>query len=121
MTMPVFATPAGEGAWMLHLVVTPGGSRDAVAGLAEGRLRVRLRAKAVEGAANAALTAFLADIFGLRPRQVHIVAGERSRKKRIRIETETEPDWSAVADPTPSPSTAIVIFGNWPDIHSLAM
>lgn len=97
MSVPVFATPTGDGAWTLQLVVTPGGSKDAVAGLADGRLRVRLRAKAVEGAANAALTAFVATIFGLRPRQVRLVAGERSRKKRIRIETETEPDWSAVA------------------------
>jgi uncharacterized protein len=97
MTLPVFATPAGAGAWTLQLVVTPGGSRDVLAGLAEGRLRVRLRAKAVEGAANAALTGFLAEVLGLRPRQVRIVAGERSRKKSIRIETETEPDWSAVA------------------------
>ena len=94
---PVFVAPAGDGAWTLRVAVTPGGAKDALAGLAEDRLRVRLRAKAVEGAANAALTAFVATIFGLRPRQVRLVAGERSRKKRIRIETETEPDWSAVA------------------------
>ena len=97
MSLPVFATPAGAGAWTLQVVVTPGGSRDVLAGLAEDRLRVRLRAKAVEGAANAALTTFLAAVFGVRPRQVRLVAGERSRKKRIRIETESEPDWSAVA------------------------
>lgn|GEM_PF-1507304 len=95
--LPVFAAPAGSGAWTLRVAVTPGGARDALAGLAEDRLRVRLRAKAVEGRANAALTAFLAACLGLRPRQVRIVSGEKSRKKTIRIETESEPDWSAVA------------------------
>ena len=98
MTAPVFAAEAGPGAWTLRVVVTPGGSRDVLAGVAEDRLRIRLRAKAVEGAANAALTVFLASVLGLRPRQVAIVAGERSRKKTIRIQTESEPDWSAVAN-----------------------
>ncbi len=97
MATPIFVAPAGPGAWTLRVVVTPGGAKDALAGLAEDRLRVKLRAKAVEGRANAALTAFLAGCLGLRPRQVAIVSGEKSRKKTIRIETESEPDWSAVA------------------------
>jgi uncharacterized protein (TIGR00251 family) len=94
----VFVAKAGPGAWTLRVVVTPGGSRDVVAGVAEDRLRVRLRAKAVEGAANAALTVFLASVLGVRPRQVSIVSGDRSRRKTIRIQTESEPDWSAVAN-----------------------
>lgn len=94
--LPVFATADGPGVWTLRVVVTPGGSRDTLAGLAEGRLRVRLRAKAVEGQANAGLTVFLAGCLGLRPRQVAIVSGEKSRKKTLRISAESEPDWSAV-------------------------
>ena len=92
--LPVFAACDGEGAWTLRVAVTPGGGRDALAGLAEDRLRVRLRAKAVEGRANTALTVFLAECFGLRPRQVRIVSGEKSRKKIVRITAESEPDWS---------------------------
>lgn len=92
--LPVFVTAAGEGAWMLRVAVTPGGAKDALAGLCGDRLRVRLRAKAVEGRANAALTAFLADCLGLKSRQVAIVSGEKSRKKTIRVEAESEPDWS---------------------------
>ncbi len=79
------------------MAVTPGAGKDAVAGLVEDRLRVRLRAKAVEGRANAALTAFVANCLGLRPRQVSLVAGEKSRKKTLRIEAESEPDWSTVS------------------------
>jgi hypothetical protein len=94
--LPVFAAAAGHGAWTLRVAVTPGGAKDALAGLSQDRLRVRLRAKAVEGRANAALTDFLAACFGLKSRQVAIVAGEKSRKKTIRIEAESEPDWSAM-------------------------
>jgi len=94
--LPVFATTAGPGAWTLRVAVTPGGAKDALAGLFDDRLRIRLRAKAVEGQANAALTAFIASCFGLRPRQVSIVSGEKSRKKTIRIEAESEPDWSTM-------------------------
>lgn len=96
--LPVFALAAGPGAWTLRVAVTPGGAKDALAGLAEDRLRVRLRAKAVEGRANAALTDFLADRLGLKARQVTIVSGDKSRKKTIRIETESEPDWSAMTE-----------------------
>ena len=96
--LPIFAAPAGPGAWTLRVAVTPGGAKDALAGLAEDRLRVRLRAKAVEGRANAALTDFLATCLGLKSRQVRIVSGDKSRKKTIRIETESEPDWSAMTE-----------------------
>ena len=94
---PIFAAPAGDGAWTLRVAVTPGGAKDALAGLAEDRLRVRLRAKAVEGQANAALTDFVARCLGVKPRQVRIVSGEKSRKKTLRIETESEPDWPRAA------------------------
>ena len=97
MSRPVFATAAGSGAWTLQLLVTPGGSRDVLGGLAADRLRVRLRAKAVEGQANAALTDFVARCLGVKSRQVRIVSGEKSRKKTLRIETESEPDWPRVA------------------------
>ena len=97
--LPVFALAAGPGVWTLRVAVTPGGAKDALAGLAEDRLRVRLRAKAVEGRANAALTDFLADRLGLKARQVTIVSGDKSRKKTIRLETESEPDWSAMTEP----------------------
>lgn len=96
--LPVFAAMAGPGAWTLRVAVTPGGAKDALAGLAEDRLRVRLRAKAVEGRANAALTEFLADCLGLKARQVRIVSGDKSRKKTIRIEAESEPDWSVMTE-----------------------
>jgi uncharacterized protein YggU (UPF0235/DUF167 family) len=46
---------------------------------------VRLAARAVEGAANAALIAFLAELFEVRKNDVKIEAGDSSRRKRVSV------------------------------------
>ena len=63
----------------------PGARTTEVSGLRGGAIKVRLRARAVEGAANAALLEFLADAFAVPKRQVSIESGASSREKRIRI------------------------------------
>jgi uncharacterized protein len=65
--------------------VHPGTSREGVTLLADGSLDVRLRARAVEGQANAGLVQLLADRLDLRRRDVEIVSGERSRQKRVSL------------------------------------
>jgi uncharacterized protein YggU (UPF0235/DUF167 family) len=49
---------------------------------------VRVAAPPVEGAANAAMVALLADALDLRRSAVTLVAGERSRVKRLRLAGE---------------------------------
>jgi len=71
---------------ILKLHIQPGSSRDEMAGWDGDTLRVRLRARAVEGKANRALLEFLADSLGLRPRQVELIKGERSREKLVEVE-----------------------------------
>lgn len=66
--------------------VIPRARRSEVQGLHSGALKVRLAAPPVEGAANEALIAFLADALGTRKRDVTLVSGERSRRKLVRIE-----------------------------------
>jgi len=48
-------------------------------------LAVRLTAPPVEGAANKALTAFLAEAFEVSKSAVSVESGKRSRHKRVRI------------------------------------
>jgi uncharacterized protein YggU (UPF0235/DUF167 family) len=48
-------------------------------------LLVRLAAAPVDGAANAALVAALADLFDVPRRNIAIVAGERGREKLVAI------------------------------------
>ena len=51
----------------------------------DGALLVRLAAPPVEGAANDALIAFLADRLRVPRRSVQIVGGERGRQKRVAV------------------------------------
>jgi uncharacterized protein len=71
---------------VLELHVQPGARRTEFAGEHDGRLKVRLAARAIDGAANAALIEFLAGKFGVPRRNVTIEQGLRSRRKRVSIE-----------------------------------
>lgn len=70
--------------------VTPKGGRDAIEGIAElgdgtSVLKVRLRAAASEGQANAALVKHLAAALKVPLRDVSLLAGARGRIKRLKI------------------------------------
>jgi uncharacterized protein len=71
---------------VIEVHVQPGASRSEVVGLHDGRLKIRLRARAVEGQANAALVEFLAAELGVARSSVRIAAGLTSRRKRVIIE-----------------------------------
>ena len=79
-----FAT-VSEPSCRLSLKVVPGASRDAIAGEHGDAIRVKLRAPPVDGRANAALLAFLAERLQLRPSALHLVTGETSRLKIVAI------------------------------------
>jgi uncharacterized protein YggU (UPF0235/DUF167 family) len=83
-------TVVGEGLAMT-VRLTPKGGRDAVEGierLADGRpvLKVRVRAAAMEGAANAALIRLIATMLDVPPRRVTLTGGATARLKRLRVE-----------------------------------
>lgn len=75
----------GGGRLTLILHVQPGAKRTEVVGVHDNALKIRLAAAPVEGAANAALMAFLAEVFGVPQRQVILKQGNRSRRKVIEI------------------------------------
>jgi uncharacterized protein len=75
---------------ILSIRLTPKGGRNAVEGveqLADGRsvLKVRVRAAASEGEANAALIKLLAKMLGVPARDVDLVAGATTRLKRLKV------------------------------------
>ncbi len=70
---------------ILTVKAQPRAAADAVAGADADWVRVRLRAPPVDGKANAALTAFLADALGLPKRAVTLLSGETGRLKRVRV------------------------------------
>jgi len=73
------------GSVVLDVRVIPRAPRSRVDGERGGAILIRLAAPPVEGAANDALVAFLADALDLPRRDVTIVSGEKSRDKRVRI------------------------------------
>lgn len=69
----------------LAIHVQPRASRNAVVGWHGDALKVALTAAPVEGAANAALIAFLAETFGLKRSQVSLLRGDSSRHKLVEL------------------------------------
>jgi len=65
--------------------VQPRASKNEVAGLMDGALKIRLQAPAVEDRANEALCEFLAEILKRPKAAVRILAGDRSRTKRVEV------------------------------------
>jgi uncharacterized protein len=65
--------------------VQPRASRNEVAGVMDGALKIRLQAPAVEDRANQALCAFLAELLKRPKSAVRLLSGERSRSKRVEI------------------------------------
>lgn len=75
----------GDGDCLLPVRVTPRASKTEILGVAEGRLRVRLQAPPVDGAANRALAEFLAKALSLPKTSVRVERGETGREKTLRI------------------------------------
>jgi len=75
----------GEGV-RFRVRVVPRARKSEIAGLLGKALKVRLAAPPVEGAANKALVAFLAQRLGVRRAQVQIVSGQTSREKLVAVE-----------------------------------
>ncbi|KXK01450.1 MAG: hypothetical protein UZ17_ACD001001674 [Acidobacteria bacterium OLB17] len=63
--------------------VVPRASKTEIVGLADGALRIRLKAPPVDGAANLELMRFVAKALGVPRSSVAIAAGEHSRTKTI--------------------------------------
>ena len=83
----------------LPLAAHPGARHDRVALLDDGSLGVWVRARPVDGQANAAVEAALASALGLRPRQVRLVAGATSRRKIVELDL---PDRDALRSHLPA-------------------
>ena len=71
---------------VLTLRVQPRASRDELL-LEATRLRVRITAPPVDGAANSHLLRFLAAEFGVAPARVVLVRGKSARDKCVRIDS----------------------------------
>jgi len=71
----------------IHLAIKalPGASKTELAGIKDGRLRIRIAAAPEDGRANAALIAFLAGLLSCPKRGITVKKGEKSRLKTIAL------------------------------------
>jgi len=69
----------------LRIRAQPGAKKTEVSGLHGGLLKIRVRARPIEGAANEALLEFLAGELQVPFARCEIVTGEKHREKRILI------------------------------------
>jgi hypothetical protein len=70
---------------VLHVHVQPGAGRSAVVGRHGDALKVRVAAPPVEGRANEATQALLAEALGVDRADVELTSGTTSRSKRFRL------------------------------------
>lgn len=74
---------------IVQLQVQPRASRNELAGVREGSLKVRLTAPPVEGEANKECIKFLAKLFNIPKSSVEIIQGHKSRRKSVLIKGPT--------------------------------
>ncbi|MAT52494.1 MAG: YggU family protein [Porticoccaceae bacterium] len=70
----------------LFCVVQPNASRDGLAGLHDGRVKVQVSSPPIDGKANERLIKFIAKTFGVAKSRVAVVRGAGSRQKTLFID-----------------------------------
>jgi uncharacterized protein len=81
--------------WLLDVKATPKAAHDAIAGIRNGELLVKVTAAPDKGKANAAIVSLLAGEMGVPKSAFEQVAGETSRNKRFRLASHVDAvqDW----------------------------
>jgi uncharacterized protein (TIGR00251 family) len=81
-----FLHPEKSGAVVVDIHVVPNARQTDLDGLHDGALRVRLHAPPVDGKANEALVAWLAQRLDIPRRSVSLIRGLSHRRKQLRID-----------------------------------
>ena len=76
---------AADGRLTLTLHIQPGAKKTEVAGEHGDALKIRLAAPPVDGKANAALLAFIAERLGVPKSAVTLKSGQTSRRKVVEV------------------------------------
>ena len=78
-------TAAGTGAIRVSCRVQPRASKQGIRGMYGSAVKISLNTPPVDGKANAALCAFLADLFGCSKSSAQLHTGQTSRDKVVEI------------------------------------
>jgi uncharacterized protein (TIGR00251 family) len=75
---------------LIRVKVIPRSSKTEIAGMEKDIYRVKITDPPVEGKANKALIALLAEKLGIAKRDIEITAGKTSRMKTVRVQGMSE-------------------------------
>jgi hypothetical protein len=95
---PAFANDVADGC-TLAVRVHPGARKNSVTGVHADAVKIALTAPPVDGKANEALIAFLAEALRLPRARIAIVAGITSRTKTVRITGKSAAEVAATLIP----------------------
>lgn len=98
---PSFVRDVADGC-TLSVRVRPGARKNDIAGLHAGAVKISIAAPAVDGRANEALIAFLAELLKLPQSRVSIVGGVSGQSKLIRITGKSAAEVQAALFPVES-------------------
>jgi len=85
----------------VEILVQPRASRAKIGPMHDGRLKISVTAPPVDGEANAAVIALLAQRLGIARGDIEVIAGASSRRKTLRITNATERQISELAERAP--------------------
>lgn len=88
-----------DGTVEVLIYVQPRSSRNAIAGLHDGALKLAVTSPPVDGKANMAVMAFLADIFRIPKRDVSLLRGQSSRRKTFLIQGKSMEELRVCIEP----------------------
>lgn len=90
-----------DGSVLVDIHVMPNAARTEIQGLHDGALKVRLHAPPVDGKANDALQAWLAETIGVPKSAVALLRGASSRRKQLKVEAQAaaRADWTRLPSP----------------------
>lgn len=94
--LPGFVLPAKDGGWRILVWAQPGAKRDELVGVMDGRLKVKLRAPAVDNKANEGLLGYLAKLLELPKSGLELEAGHTNRRKTVRLRAGLDPVWTSI-------------------------
>ena len=76
------------------LYCQPGARQTQCVGLHDGKPKIQLKAPPVDGAANKALIAFLAEVWGVPKSAITIALGASGRTKRVEVASLSDEELS---------------------------
>lgn len=93
-----FLREVAENAIGLDLYIQPKAAKNAIRGLHGSELKLAITAPPVDGKANKAVIAFLAELFGVAKSSVSITGGQQSRHKHCVVHGVTRQEASRIVN-----------------------